>query len=293
MVKCNFQIILFLFLLAIPKIGNAQDKNDSHQNKLGIILINDTLFETDKDYTGSLGIYYKFKLYPLSIKYQIDAYTPNTKYKALTEPKEGMHPYAGFGFIGTEYKILNNNFLLSLRMQLGSTGKNSYAKELQDMIHNILDQSTFGGWDSQIQTKFGYVFNPQLEYIFNIKYFTLLPAISVKYGNLISMQTFDVQFLSGINYNKDFLFTIYSNKPNYNIFISYAISNVTKNVFLTGFEGYEYGVVITSTVVELKFGIDIKYKSYGFEFQNHYRSKEYSSQKSNGKFSTLILYYLF
>jgi len=286
-------MILLLFFIVIPKLGKAQSENDSHQNKLGIILINDTLFETDKDYTGSLGIYYKFKLYPLSIKYQIDTYTPSTKYRELTEPKKGMHPYAGFGYIGTEYIILNNNFLMSLGLQLGATGNKSYAKELQGIIHKSLNQSTFSGWNSQIQAKLGYIFNPQLKYIVNANYFTLLPAMSTKVGNLISVQTIGVQFLSGINYNKDYLFTDYSNKPNYNIFISYEISNVTKNVFLTGFEGYEYGVVITNTVAELKFGFDFKYKSYGIEFQNHYRSKEYLSQKSNSKFSTLILYYLY
>jgi len=293
MLKYQYRIVLLFFLITMPTIGRAQSNIDSHQHKFGIILINDTLFETDKDYTGSVGVYYKFKSYPLLIKYQIDAYTPSTKYKELTVPPEGEHPYAGFEFFGTEYKILKDEFLLSLRLQMGTTGNNSYAKELQDIIHNSLNQSAFAGWNSQIQTKFGYVFNPQLEYIFNTKYFTFLPTISAKFGNLLSTQTIGMQLLSGVNYNKDFLFTNFSRKPNYNIFISYKISNISKNVFLTGFEGYEYGVYIISPISELKIGFDIQYKSCGITLQNHYQTKEYKSQKNSNRFSTLILYYIF
>ncbi len=290
MIQRYYQIISLIFLIVLPIPGETHTVSNQQRNEFGIILINDALFQTDKDNTGSFGVFYKFKLYPLSIKYQIDAYTPNAKYKELTVPKEGMHPYAGFGFIGTEYKIQNNNFLLCLCMQLGATGNKSLARELQDITHNSLNQSTFAGWDSQIQAKFGYIFNPQLEYIFNTEYFTLLPAISVKIGNLISTQTIGIQLISGINYNKDFLFTNFSKKSNYNIFISYEISNISKNVFLTGFEGYKYGVNIINTVCELKVGMDIQFMSYGVTIQNHYRSSEYKSQNDN-KFTTIVIYY--
>ena len=55
----------------MPTIGGSQSNINSHRHKFGIILINDTLFETDKDYTGSVGMYYKFKSIPLLIKYQM------------------------------------------------------------------------------------------------------------------------------------------------------------------------------------------------------------------------------
>jgi lipid A 3-O-deacylase len=293
MLKYQHRIVLLILLITMPTIGRALSNIDSHRHKFGIILINDTLFKSDMDYTGSVGVYYQFKSYPLLLKYQIDAYTPSTKYKDLTKPPEGEHPYAGFGFVGTEYKILYDDFLLSLRLQMGATGNKSYAKDLQDIMHNSLKQSTFAGWDSQIQTKFGYVLNPQLEYIFNTKHFTLLPAMDIKIGNLLSTQTLGVQILSGINYNEDFLFTNFSRKPNYNIFILYKISNISKNVFLTGFEDYEYGVDIINTLSELNIGLNIQYKSYGITFQNHYQSKEYKSQKNSNRFSTLIIYYIF
>ena len=293
MLKYPNRIVLLIFLITMSTIGRAQSSIDAHRHNFGIIIINDTLFETDKDYTGSVGVFYQFKSFPLSIKSQIDAYTPSTKYKDLTEPPEGEHPYAGFGFIGTEYKILRDDFLLTLNLQLGATGNKSFAKELQDILHNSLNQSTFAGWDSQIQTKFGYVFNPQLEYIFNTRHFTLLPTISAKLGNLLSTQTLGLKLLSGINYNKDFLFTNFSIKPTYNIFISYDISNISKNIFLSGFDDYEYGVDIINTVSELKIGFDIQFKSCGITFLNHYQGKEYKSQKNNNRFSTLVLYYKF
>jgi len=293
MVKTIYQSILLIFLIETQLIGENLNTAKPHKNETGIIIINDTLFGTDKDYTGSMGAYYKFNSIPLLIKYQIDAYTPSKKYKELTAPEQNMHPYAGFGYLEAEYKILNKNLLATICLQLGSTGNNSYAKELQNKIHTILNQSAFSGWDSQIQTKFGYIFNPQLGYIFNTKHITLLPAISLKIGNLLSKQTVGIKFLSGINYNKDLLFTNYSNKPKYKILISYEISYISKNVFLTGFDDYKYGVDILNTVSELKIGFNVQYKPYGFTFQNHIQNKEYKSQKNNHKYSTLIIYYKF
>lgn len=288
-----YKIILSLFLVAIPIAGKPQSNIDSHRSELGIILINDTLFETDKDYTGSVGVYYKFQSIPLLIKYQIDAYTPSKKDLKLLEPREGTHPYAGFGYFGTEYRILNKNLLTTLIFKLGSTGKYSYAQELQNGLHSLINDRLFKGWDSQIQTKIGYIFNPRTEYVFHSKYFSLLPFLEIEFGNIMTTQKLGLRILSGINYNKDFLFTNLSSKPNYNVFLSYEISNVSKNVYLSGFEGYEYGVDIINAVYELKIGFDIQYRSYGLSFQNHYKSKEYMSQNKDHRFSTLVLYYKF
>jgi len=281
--------LTFIFLFLIPLIGQDIQK----KNVFSLILINDALFMCDKDYTGSFGISYKLKSIPLKIKYQIDTYTPCKTQLHLKEPKEGTHPYAGFGYFGTEYKHQYNDWLATANIKLGSTGKYSFAQEAQNGLHTFIGDRLFQGWDTQIQTRFGYSINPKIQYIMHFENFTFLPFIEIELGNIISQQKIGFKFLSGINYNKDFLFTTFSKKPNYNIFITYKISNISKNVFLTGFDGYEYGVDISNNVSELKIGFDIQYKSCGITLQNHHQSKEYDTQENSNRFSTLILYYIF
>ena len=124
-------ISILLFLVVSLQSQDLQN----NKNEFGLILINDALFLCDKDYTGSIGASYRFKNIPLKLKYQIDAYTPCKKYFHLTEPKEGTHPYAGFGYLGAEYKILHHNLLTTLNIKLGSTGKYSYAENFQYIVH--------------------------------------------------------------------------------------------------------------------------------------------------------------
>ena len=75
--------------------------------------------------------------------------------------------------------------------------------------------------------------------------------------------------------------------------ISYDISTISKNVFLTGFDDYEYGVEIISPVRELIIGLNWQFKQNGITFQNHIKSKEYVGQDGPSKYTTLIFYYLF
>lgn len=285
-----FRLISILLFLVFSLQSQSLQNN---KNEFGIILINDALFLCDKDYTGSIGASYRFKNIPLKLRYQIDTYTPCKNHFHLTEPKEGTHPYAGFGYLGAEYKILHNNLMTILNIKLGSTGKYSYAENFQYVVHTILQNNIFQGWDSQIQTKFGYALNPKIEYVLHSNYFTLLPYIDVEFGNIISIQKLGFKILSGINYNKDFLFKRESSKYNLDMYLSYDISNVSKNVFLTGFDDYEYGTEIISPVREIIIGLNWQFKQYGITCQNHIKSKEYLSQNGPSKYTTLIFYYLF
>jgi len=282
--------LIFIFLFLIPLIGQDLQKN---KNEIGVIFINDALFMCDKDYTGSFGLSYRLKSVPLKLKYQIDTYTPCKTQLHLKEPKEGTHPYAGFGYLGAEYKYLHHNWLATLNMKLGSTGKYSFAKEAQNGLHTFLGDRIFQGWDTQIKTRFGYSINPKIQYVQHFENYSVLPYVDIELGNLISQQKIGLKILTGINYNKDFLFTKVHNKYKLDLLLSFNISNISKNVFLTGFDDYQYGVEIVSPVRELIFGLDWQYKQRGITFQNHINSKEYKGQDACSKYTTLIFYYVF
>jgi hypothetical protein len=284
------RLIIFVFLFLIPLFGKDIQKN---KNEIGLILINDALFQRDKDYTGAFGISYRFKSAPLKIKYQIDVYTPCKNHINLKEPKPETHPYAGFGYIGAEYKYFYNDWLSTLNIKLGSTGKYSFAREVQDGLHTLIRDRLFQGWDTQIQTRFGYSINPKIQYIKQFENFSLLPYLDIELGNIISQQKIGFKLRSGINYNKNFLYAKAYKRYKLNLYLSYDISNISKNVFLTGFDDYEYAVELVSPVSELILGLDWQHKQFGLTFQNHIKSKEYVGQDDYSKYSTLIFYFVY
>jgi hypothetical protein len=72
-------------------------------SEIETFLINDTYWQTDGNYTGSLGARLKLAMIPLELRYQVDVYTPNKAYRLLDIPPSGEHPYAGFGYIGASW----------------------------------------------------------------------------------------------------------------------------------------------------------------------------------------------
>lgn len=285
-----FRLISILLFLVFSL--QSQDISKP-KNEFGLILINDALFMYDKDYTGSFGISYRFKSIPIKLKYQIDTYTPCKTQLHLKEPKEGTHPYAGFGYLGAEYKYLFKDWLTTTNIKLGSTGKYSFAHEMQDRLHTFIGDRLFQGWDTQIQTRFGYSLNPKIQYIQHFDNFSFFPYVDIEFGNIISQQKIGFKILTEINYNKDLLFAKVFDKHKLDLYLSYDISNFSKNVFLTGFDDYKYAVEIISPISEIILGLDWQHKHHGITFQNHFRSKEYVGQNVSSKYTTLIIYYVF
>jgi hypothetical protein len=76
-------------------------------------------------------------------------FTPEDS-NALTAP-DGERPYAGW--LGLEFSlhVKNQSSTSSVTLSLGTTGKNSYADDAQNWIHeNISNSPLYQGWDSQV-----------------------------------------------------------------------------------------------------------------------------------------------
>ena len=75
-------------------------------------------------------------------------FTPNDP--DVSTPPDGERPYAGW--LGLEFSLQagSENSANTATLSIGTTGKNSYADDIQKWIHeNISDSPVFQGWDTQ------------------------------------------------------------------------------------------------------------------------------------------------
>jgi hypothetical protein len=120
-------------------------------------LKNDFINDTDRHLTNSMKFSWMFEnkkndyFDSFNFLIQHDIYTPdNIKSKNIADYDM---PYAGY--IKTEYNFyrFTNNYYHSLGFILGYIGEKTYAKELQDTLHTLIDANDPQGWDNQIGSK--------------------------------------------------------------------------------------------------------------------------------------------
>jgi len=249
-------------------------------SEVGITLINDAFFKTDKDYTGSNNIYYQFSSIPLKVLYQIDVYTPEHTYDKLPSPPLNSHPYAGFGYFGLEYINFFNYLTVTLKPKLGFTGQASNASRLQDAIHTIISVDKFNGWSTQIEQKLIYQLDFRVDKNFNLNYINILPFIYFEVGNLKNRESI------GLEISKDYYYFTFTSQ--------YKLIHTSSNLLLSGFDNsYKYAVVPNNYINEFIYGIELKHNNTGLIIKNHYQSKEYTTQNRAHKYTTIINYLKF
>ena len=119
-------------------------------------------FYQDRYYTNGMFFTYRYlgktsnpsiekKIVEIKLGHKM--YTP---YKAIVEsPEQHDRPFAGYlyGSFGFN-KFYNNNSSFKSSIEIGVVGTNSFAKELQDFIHDIYGFKRAVGWKYQIHNAF-------------------------------------------------------------------------------------------------------------------------------------------
>lgn len=111
---------------------------------------NDSAFNKDSGYSHGTRLDYAQRLdngdaWGLSLTQNI--YTPTTHSNGAVP---GEHPYAGYLALGAGYIMRGENFGSSVEFQLGTTGNASFAREMQNGVHEMLGMTTWDGWDDQV-----------------------------------------------------------------------------------------------------------------------------------------------
>lgn len=293
MQKLSKKLLLLSFLITAHPVLAESNNN---QGQISFQILNDVIFQTDKDYTNGVIFLWTPRGSPITYRAGQDMYTPTQL--SVKEPIKGEHPYAGWAYIGFEYRYkLSNNLISSFIFDAGTTGPRSGADETQKLVHKMTDAQHPEGWDSQVYNQWGYM--PQLQLNYRIPFISSNPSstdnflktrtesyIRARGGNIINDYGVGFNLFLGndipafrenqISFDKSFYIFLRAN-------VEYRY--VDKNIILEGNTKKEdgktvhsYGVVPENEVIFGTLGLVVGYRSYQLGFDVTYSSATYTTQ---------------
>lgn len=81
-------------------------------------------------------------------------YTPQNTDLVIPDPTD--RPYAGWLYVAGSVVSYSETQLNTLELQVGVVGPSALGKEIQDSVHDILEDNPARGWDSQLRDEFGF-----------------------------------------------------------------------------------------------------------------------------------------
>ncbi len=239
-------------------------------------------------------------------------FTPEDEEPPVAPP--GQRPYAGWLGIDLSLHIKDDHALNSVSLAIGTTGPNSYAKEAQDLVHDLRGQQQFDGWDSQIpneitanfyttQRRRLVILDPG-ESRFAIDGFT---EARVALGSFLTNVSAGTLIRFGWNLPVDFTdarlsTTSYSHQPfktrrsettswSFYGLTGFQGAAVAHNITLDGpvFRNFSTGTSSKSLVGEAYIGFGARYRSINLSYVHTYRSKEFEGQDDAQTFGSLVL----
>lgn len=236
-----------------------------------------------------------------SIGISQEIYTPDNKTNII--PPKGDALYGGYlyGNIGIQHHT--NNIFESLSIDIGVVGRHSFAKQTQDMVHNILNFRTAGGWDSQIKNEIIVNLYHKLLYRFALLHniIELLPYSEIALGNAYTHLGVGLNLRLGYGLQHDFGITKVRSSNigstslgnGFRFYIVGGINDrvIGNNIFLQGNtpNGIINPLVLRRFVYEANMGILIGYAGWSISYLYAYRQKEFTTQKAPISYGSIRL----
>lgn len=350
--SASIKLISSAFLLVFPAISNANDGIPvSEPWQLIVQLDNDLFAGEDKDYTSGfrVGFVKEFnqetdlnrllekQLYRLSgadedkgiMRWRIKdrenlrfaygtgltqlMFTPDD-YTATSAPN-GERPYAGW--LGFEFSlhVKNSNQVSSATISIGTTGKNSFAEESQEWVHeNISDSPIYQGWDSQVPDQI--TLNLHLDHKQRITSFNLSGGLleidgyyewGAAIGNFRSNAYTGTLVRAGYNLPATYstprvqlgsyghqLFRNTNTQNNHFsmlVFAGIRATAVAYDITIDGplFDDFDTGVESKPLVGEMILGVGLRYSFIDISFSHTIRTDEFYGQDKNQQFGSVML----
>ena len=130
------------------------------------IMENDSAVMDDRNYTHGTRFDYlenlaKNPYHAIGISFTQNIYTPQLHTHGAVP---GQHPYAGYMAFGVGHVYCGENVGSTVEFQLGTTGKASGAREMQDAIHKLCGLERWEGWNDQIRGEVTFQFSAQQDF---------------------------------------------------------------------------------------------------------------------------------
>ena len=239
-------------------------------------------------------------------------YTPSDT--SRSDLVEDDRPYAGWSYVGLAYHrktkfVENLDFLDSVEIQMGIVGPQAYAKETQDLVHDLRDIDKAEGWDHQLKNEPGLVVAFERKWLFYPDSSRSLTADAIVHtggavGNVSTYLNTGLEVRCGLNLPRSFgvslirpagstLFTP-RRKPSLYLFGAVDGRYVVRDIFLDGNTFTDsHSIDKKDWVADLAAGVTLGYGNLMLTYTHVTRTKEYEAQDGSHNFGSMILSFFY
>ncbi|WP_366525597.1 lipid A-modifier LpxR family protein [uncultured Microbulbifer sp.] len=262
----------------------------SPRGRLQVELVNDALFQTDRDYTGGLFIRWSPTGKPYTLRFGQEIYTPD--HLGRSKPYNNEHPYAGWSYLGVNYSYpLSDRWLIDITIDAGTVGPRSGARLTQKFLHWVVSSSPPQGWDSQIYNEWGVMPELKMDYRlsqgeFGGAHYRLVPYLRWKTGNIIRDYGAGFRLLLGSALPAFSVLSLPQETEHYwYLQAGFEHKTVQRNVLMEGnskvrggVKIFSYGVTPEKELTLANLGAFFGRGAYEFGFNIRYNTKLYTVQ---------------
>jgi hypothetical protein len=326
-------VLCFTFLGTCAAAGGEND-----DNTLIFYWENDVFSGTDRNYTngfkvlwisGALDFYSEDKRLPDWSNKSIDSLPvinqpTTTKHVALSlgqkiyTPRDldnpylipDDRPYAGWTYVGVTLLSKNEKTLDALELDLGLVGPQSYAREVQEEIHDLLDSEEPRGWDHQLENEVGVnlVYERKwrlLQLGFkNSHIFDFIPHAGMALGNVHTYANGGMEFRLGVNLPDDFGTGLIrpagdasiptpnakNNTMGCHLFAAVDGRAVLRNIFLDGNTFTDsHDVDKKNFVADFMAGVSVHFDKFKITYSHVYQTKEFDTQEDEQIYGSISI----
>ncbi len=250
------------------------------------------------------------KNFALSLGQKI--YTPDDIEKE--DLVEDDRPYAGYTFFGIGVIGRTGKRLDSFELNIGLIGPESYARNIQETVHEWVNTDEPKGWSNQLKNE------PTLVLAYEIKYrpwqtrfggwseVDVIPSVGAALGNVYTYLNCGAEIRFGCNLPADFgtglvrpaisLNTFTPGAKNgrfgFHVFAGIDGRAVLQNIFLDGNTFTDSHEVDKKTfVADIMVGASLGFEQFRLTYTHVFRTKEFDEQDKNQFFGSISLAYMF
>jgi lipid A 3-O-deacylase len=339
-------IIYFLLLMAAQDSFAVENKRPEDSNTISFYLENDAIAQTDSQYTNGFKLTWISKdmrtyrnedgmpqcLCPVVSKLPFinsPAYQKNYYFSLgqnMYTPSDtdrvdlikDDRPYAGLTYFAFGFNSKDIHRMDTLELDIGIVGPHSYAANLQNIIHRLINSKKANGWANQLKDE------PILDISYERKWrvlssslgngfsYDIIPHAGLSVGNILTSGIVGGQIRFGYNVPDDFgTFLIWpgseTNAPidqkdvrfssenkrfGFHLFFGLDASAIARNLLLDGNTFRHSHSVHKKPFVNRAFGgVCFLIHRYKITLANVKESKEFYSQKRAAKYGSLTVSY--
>ncbi|MBI5556608.1 MAG: lipid A deacylase LpxR family protein [Deltaproteobacteria bacterium] len=223
-------------------------------------------------------------------------------------------PYAGWSYVGVTLLSKSERVLDAFELDLGLVGPQSYAREVQEEVHDLVDSIEPRGWDNQLKNEVGVNLVYERKWrllqlgVENSDIFDFIPHGGMALGNVHTYANAGMEFRLGVNLPDDFGTGLIrpagdasipapnarNNTTGCHLFAAVDGRAVLRNIFLDGNTFTDsHEVDRESFVADFMIGASVHFDQFKITYSHVYRTKEFETQEDEQIYGSVSISFTF